>query len=73
MIRKAEFKDLDRVLEIYAIARRFMASTGNPNQWPDDSYPSRELLIEDIALGRLYCLEEANEVEGAFMFSTAFV
>ena len=70
MIRKAELKDLERVLEIYAIARKFMAATGNPNQWPDDSYPSRELLIEDIALGSLYCLEEAKMIEGVFMFST---
>ena len=70
MIRLATLKDIDRILEIYAIARRFMASTGNPNQWPDDSYPSRELLIEDIALGRLYCLEEAKMIEGVFMFST---
>lgn len=69
MIRKAELKDLERVLEIYEIARKFMATTGNPNQWPDDSYPSRKLLIEDIILGRLYCLEDANEVEGVFMFS----
>lgn len=70
MIRLARLDDIDRILEIYFIARGFMAATGNPNQWPDDSYPPKELLLEDIALGRLYCVEENGAVEGVFYFAT---
>lgn len=32
-IRKAAEGDLPRMMEIYAVARRFMAAHGNPNQW----------------------------------------
>lgn len=32
-IRHAEPADLERMMEIYAQARRFMADHGNPNQW----------------------------------------
>ena len=32
-IRKAQREDLPRIEEIYAYARKFMAETGNPNQW----------------------------------------
>ena len=30
-IRKSEPQDLERILEIYAYARRFMAEHGNPD------------------------------------------
>lgn len=32
-IRKAEMKDMARILEIYAYARDYMVRTGNPKQW----------------------------------------
>ena len=32
-IRKAKLTDLDRMMEIYARAKRFMDSTGNTTQW----------------------------------------
>ena len=32
-IRKTTESDFDRIMEIYAYAREFMARTGNPNQW----------------------------------------
>ena len=32
-IRKSTEQDLERMMEIYAYARRFMAENGNPNQW----------------------------------------
>ena len=35
MIRRAVPSDLPDILEIYAIARRFMAQAGNPDQWRD--------------------------------------
>ena len=32
VVRPAVLEDLDRILEIYAEARRFMAENGNPTQ-----------------------------------------
>ena len=32
-VRQAQWQDFDRILEIYALAREFMAKTGNPTQW----------------------------------------
>ena len=44
-IRKATLDDLDRLMEIFEEARRFMCRTGNPNQWIN-GYPQRELIQE---------------------------
>ena len=67
MIRRAQQADFSRICEIYAIARAFMARTGNAAQW-GDSFPPEELLREDIRLGRLYVVEEEGTVHGAFAF-----
>ena len=67
MIRRARQTDFSRVCEIYAIARAFMARTGNAAQW-GDSFPPEELLREDIRLGRLYVVEEEGTVHGALPF-----
>ena len=66
-IRPADETDLERILEIYAYAREFMAQNGNPTQW-HSGYPRRELLEEDIRLGRLYAVMRQNEICGAFVF-----
>lgn len=67
MIRKARTGDLDALLAVYAAARRYMAQSGNPNQW-GDGYPRRTLLEADIQAGWLYVLEEEGSVHGAFAF-----
>jgi hypothetical protein len=48
-IRKATLDDLDRLMEIFEEARRFMCRTGNPNQWIN-GYPQRELIQEEISI-----------------------
>lgn len=61
-IRKATLQDIPAMMEIFAIARRFMAATGNPNQWPD-TYPSTEQLTDDIDSGDSYiCIENGSMV-----------
>ena len=47
MFRGAVRADMAKILEVYARARDFMAKNGNPTQW-GDTYPSPELLEEDI-------------------------
>lgn len=66
-IRPARLEDLDEILSIYALAKIFMAETGNPTQWAG-SYPQRELLEEDIANSGLYVVTESEKVCGVFYF-----
>lgn len=61
-IRRSTLEDIPRMKEIFAIARKFMISTGNPNQW-SENYPSVEQLTTDINNGDSYvCLEEGSVV-----------
>lgn len=66
-IRPAMRTDLDEIEKIYAAARRFMVENGNPTQWVD-GYPRRELLQEDMDLGKLYVAEKDHEICGVFVF-----
>ena len=59
-IRHAVDSDKERICEIYAFARKFMAENGNPNQWKNNN-PSREIIDNDIAAGNLYVIEEADK------------
>lgn len=55
-VRKAVMDDLDRLMEIFAAAKRFMADTGNPGQWVA-GYPQRELMAGEIASSWCYVCE----------------
>lgn len=65
-IRLATLEDMPRMQEIFAIARRFMAETGNPNQWAEN-YPSNEQLHEDISNGDSYLCIEDDRVVATFV------
>ena len=67
MIRKAEYADIKRALDIYDSARRFMRSRGNAVQWVN-GYPSEGLLRADVAAGQLYVMEDAGGVYAVFAF-----
>lgn len=67
MIRQAVSTDLQRILQIYAHARAFMAQTGNPTQW-GTHFPPQDLLKEDILIGRLYVYETDGQIHGVFAF-----
>ena len=66
MIRLARKEELPRLLEVYAAARAFMRQNGNSLQWAG-GYPGEEVLREDIALERLYVIEENGWIGGVFM------
>lgn len=69
LIRKTTENDLDRVMEIYAHARRFMAEHGNPNQWGPTNWPPKGLIKSDIEKGCSYVCEDAGgAVVGTFFF-----
>ena len=67
-IRPAMQAELVEIEAIYASARRFMCENGNPTQW-NDGYPRRELLEEDLRLGRLYVAVQAEKICGVFMYA----
>lgn len=56
-IRKSTPDDLERILCIYAYARRQMKLAGNPDQWKDH-YPSLEIVKKDIYNGCSYVMED---------------
>lgn len=66
MIRKTTIADIPRLKEIFARARRFMAETGNPNQWADD-YPSDEFLRNDIEKGDSFVYISNNRIVATFV------
>ena len=66
LIRHSTPEDLERMLQIYDHARRFMRETGNPNQWI--LYPERELLEADIRCGNSYVVCTGDEICGTFVY-----
>ena len=66
-VRNAEFADLKRIEEIYAYARKFMAETGNPNQW-GKNHPPHDRLITDIEERLLFAIEDEEGIHGVFYF-----
>ena len=66
-IRKTTRGDLERVMEIYALAREFMARTGNPNQWKKHK-PQRNHIEKDIEIGQSYVCTERGNIVGVLAF-----
>ena len=65
MIRNARPGDWDDIMEIYAIARNFMKTAGNPTQW-GDTFPPEEMVREDIELQRNYVVEIDGRIQAVF-------
>ena len=58
-IRPSTVQDLDRVMQLYNIARNFMRSQGNYQQWIN-GYPSKAFIREEIAAGHSFVCENEN-------------
>lgn len=67
-VRKGKLTDIDAIMSCYDVARRYMRSSGNHNQWIN-GYPSRELVAEDISRGVSYVgVNDSGELVMAFAF-----
>ena len=64
-IRKAEQGDLERIMAVYRYAQDFMIREGNPTQW-GHTYPTRELIEEDIQVGMCHVICEGDAIHGVF-------
>ena len=69
-IRKTMAADLAQIDEIYKNAKKFMAATGNVNQW-NSGRPNMQTSREDMEKGIGYVAEENGEILAVFMFSQA--
>ena len=68
-IRKSTMRDLERMMEIYAAARQFMAEHGNPDQWGQTCWPPESLIRRDISEGNSYvCENDEGRVVGTFFY-----
>jgi len=67
-IRSAIIGDLPQIRKIYDMAKSYMDTSGNPNQWPV-GYPPEEYLRQDIELSRLYVCEAEGVLHGVFLFA----
>ena len=67
-VRAGEEADVPRLMEVFRQAREIMRADGNATQWAGE-YPSREVVLEDIRLGRCFVVEdEAGATVGTFAF-----
>lgn len=67
-IRLTESRDLDRIDEIFAAAKRFMRLSGNICQW-SGSYPDCDAVLADMEHGVSYVMEdERGTVVATFAF-----
>ncbi|MDO4188541.1 MAG: GNAT family N-acetyltransferase [Lachnospiraceae bacterium] len=68
-IRKSVEQDFNRIMEIYAYARNFMAEHGNEKQWGPTNWPPESLIHNDIKDGNSYvCVNDNGKVIGVFFF-----
>ncbi len=67
-IRKTKIEELDKVMEIYAHARKFMAEHDNPNQWKTHK-PTREQIKADILAEKSHVCVEGDEIVAVFYFA----
>lgn len=59
-IRHASESDLDNIMPVYYLARKFMRRNGNMTQW-GNGYPSREQILADIRSGVCYVGVDCDE------------
>ncbi len=64
-IQIATLNDLDEILKIYEVARNFMKSHNNPDQWKNHN-PKVETILSDIKNNNLYIIKENNCICGVF-------
>ena len=67
-IRLAKSMELNKIMEIYAYARKFMAAHDNPTQW-GNTKPSRERIEQDIKEGKCHVCVEDGEIVAVFYFA----
>lgn len=68
IIGKTKIEDIEKVMSIYARARKFMADNGNYIQWGPTKWPPEDLVRADIAAGKSYVCEDDGKIVGVFYY-----
>ena len=66
-IRKTKPEELEVLLKMYEHARTFMATHGNASQW-GNTYPSPQLILDDITEGNSYVCTEQDQIIATFYY-----
>ena len=67
-IYRAKLSDLDKIMEIYSSARKYMSENGNGSQW-SKGYPWEYLIVKSIEDGKQYICSYNNKIVGTFYFA----
>jgi hypothetical protein len=65
--RQTNRSDLDEILNLYNLARRYMLEQGNPSQW-GNGYPGERIILSDIENGQHFACLDADRIQGCFTF-----
>ncbi len=67
-IRAAKKEDIDEIMTIFEVARNFMQTHGNHQQWVN-GYPQKELILSEIESNHCYvCLDKNGNIVGTFCY-----
>ena len=66
-VRRTTIDDVDKMDNIFNIARAYMRSYGNINQW-NGEYPNHSDVFNDIKNNNAYSIVDGDEVVGYFAF-----
>lgn len=72
---RIRYGSLDRIgeyLKIYDSAMKFMAESGNKNQWTLDHHPTREMIVNHISNDNYYEIYDPNSNEVLAVFALIF-
>lgn len=58
-IRRSNASDIDRIMNVYDVAKEFMRRNGNYSQWTG-TYPNRQTILSDIKHGDHYLAEDED-------------
>lgn len=66
-IRISTMKDVDEIMNIFSIAKKYMIAHGNKMQW-SNGYPGESILKTDIINNNNYVVVENEKIVGVFSF-----
>lgn len=66
-IRKSAVSDIEKIMAVYDHARQHMRMHGNLSQWTD-GYPTRDVILQDMAAGNHFSIFDKGKLAGVFTF-----
>ena len=69
MIRKATWRDIDKIELLYREILSYEAKNGSFSNWVMDVYPTRQTAVDGFLEDNLYVLEENGEICGSIILN----